>query len=76
VLSPIRGMCEKVRLLAPLDEIRAAAEAVKEAGRARVRARQRLAEAIRSARADGVPLTVCARAAGVSRKTAERLLKD
>lgn len=61
--------------MAPLDEVREAAQAIADARQAEADARRKLARAIAEARADGVPLTVAARAAGVSRKTAERLLK-
>jgi hypothetical protein len=56
-----------------LDRIRAAAAELRHAEGARIAARRRLAQVLREARADSVPVVAMARASGLGRKTVERL---
>ena len=60
--------------MAPLDRVRAAGAALREAELARDRARDELRTALLEARKEGIPLTVVARAAGISHKTARTLV--
>ena len=62
--------------MAPLDDLRQAGERYRQAQEARDQAREVLRQALLEAVKDGIPLTVAARAAGISRQSARLLVRD